>query len=93
MAANKKTANRKYKDSVFRSLFNNKARLLELYNAIKGTKFKDESVIEINTLEDVLFAERKNDISFRVNGKTVVLIEHQSTINENMPLKVHGFVL
>jgi len=93
MAAKKKTANRKYKDSVFRSLFNNKARLLELYNAINGTNYQDESIIEINTLEDVLFSDMKNDISFTINKKTVVLIEHQSTINENMPLKVHGFVL
>ena len=85
-------ANRKYKDSVFRSLFNNKTRLLELYNAINGTNFQDESVIEINTLEDVLFSDMKNDISFTVNKKMVVLIEHQSTINENIPLRVLSYI-
>ncbi|MDR0517915.1 MAG: hypothetical protein LBH25_12805 [Fibromonadaceae bacterium] len=35
-------AKRKYKDSVFISLFSDKKRLLELYNAIEGT-----SVLEI----------------------------------------------
>ena len=85
-------ANRKYKDSVFRSIFNNKASLLELYNAIKGTNFKDESIIEINTLEDVLFTSIKNDISFKVKGKTVVLIEHQSTVEENIPLRMLSYI-
>ena len=31
--------------------------------------------------------ERMNDVSFVVDDKVVVLIEHQSTINENMPLR------
>ena len=31
--------------------------------------------------------EQQNDISFVINGKIVVLIEHQSTINQNMPLR------
>ena len=92
MSAKKKKANRKYKDSVFRSIFNNKTSLLELYNAIKGTNYKDESIIEINTLEDVLFASRKNDISFTVKKKIVVLIEHQSTIDENIPLRILSYI-
>ncbi|MDR0307166.1 MAG: Rpn family recombination-promoting nuclease/putative transposase [Chitinispirillales bacterium] len=32
--------------------------------------------------------EQINDISFVIDGKIVVLIEHQSTINENMPLRM-----
>jgi len=80
-------AKRKYKDSVFTSLFKDKKRLLELYNAIEGTSYKDPNIININTLEGVLFANRHNDISFTIGGKLVVLIEHQSSINENMPLR------
>ena len=83
---------RKYKDSIFRSIFNNRTCLLELYNAVKGTKFKDESIIEINTLEDVLFTSIKNDISFKVNGKTVVLIEHQSTIDKKIALRILSYI-
>ncbi|MDR0518337.1 MAG: Rpn family recombination-promoting nuclease/putative transposase [Fibromonadaceae bacterium] len=80
-------AKRKYKDSVFVSLFSDKKRLLELYNAIEGTSYKDPNVININTLEGVLFPDRQNDISFTIGDKLVVLIEHQSSINENMPLR------
>jgi predicted transposase YdaD len=36
----------------------------------------------------VLYGSQQNDISFTIEGKIVVLIEHQSTINENMPLRM-----
>ena len=85
--------NRKYNDSVFRSIFNNKPTILELYNAIKGTNYKDESMIEINTLKDVLFATIQNDLSFVINKKIVIFIEHQSTINENMPVRFLAYIL
>jgi hypothetical protein len=39
-------------------------------------------------LEDVLFMERINDLSFCIGDKIVVLFEHQSTINPNMPLRL-----
>jgi hypothetical protein len=80
-------AKRKYKDSVFTSLFKDKKRLLELYNALDGTSYKNPNIININTLEGVLFPDRQNDISFTIGDKLVVLIEHQSSINENMPLR------
>ena len=47
--------NRKYKDTVFRRLFNTEEKLLELYNALFGTDYKDWSAIKINTLDNVLF--------------------------------------
>ena len=82
-----KDTNRKYKDSVFRMLFNNKKEALGLYNNLFDTDYTDESLIDIVTLEDVLFIPRKNDVAFTMNGRFVVLVEHQSTINENMPLR------
>jgi predicted transposase YdaD len=36
----------------------------------------------------VLFRKRINDISFTLDGKLIVLIESQSSINENMPLRL-----
>ena len=85
-------ANKQYKDSLFRSLFSNKSSLLELYNALEGTDCQDESVIEINTLQNVLFSSVKNDISFTIDDKIVTVIEHQSTINENMPLRLLSYI-
>ena len=79
--------NIKYKDSVFTLLFGEKDKLIELYNAISGTNYTSNVNLEITTLQDALFLDRKNDISFVIDDKFVVLIEHQSTINENMPLR------
>jgi hypothetical protein len=79
--------NNEYKDSVFTCLFSDEDRLRELYNAIEGSNYNASVKITINTLQDVLFKDRINDISFTLDDKLVVLIEHQSTINYNMPLR------
>ncbi len=79
--------NKKHKDTVFRLLFNNSKEALGLYNNLFDTNYTDESLIDIVTLEDVLFTPRKNDIAFTMNGRFLILLEHQSTINENMPLR------
>ena len=67
-----KTTNGKYKDTVFRMLFNNKKEALGLYNNLFDTDYTDESLIDIVTLEDVLFIPRKNDVAFTMNGRFVV---------------------
>ena len=78
--------NRRYKDRLFRFVFHDKKDLLELYNAINGTDYKDTKELEINTLENVLYLGMKNDLSFLLCS-SINLYEHQSTWNENMPLR------
>ena len=80
--------NKKFKNTVFTALFNNKEKARELYNALANTDYGPETNVEITTLEDVLFMEQMNDISFVIDDRIVVLIEHQSTINKNMPLRM-----
>jgi hypothetical protein len=80
--------NSRYKDSLFSWLFSDPDTLRELYGAIEGIPLDPALPVTINTLEGVLFMERMNDISFEIAGKLVVLIEHQSTINPNMALRV-----
>jgi hypothetical protein len=80
-------ANEKHKDTVFTFLFSNPALLRELYSAIEGITLPPDVPIDINTLSDVLFRRQRNDISFLLNNRLIVLIEHQSTINDNMPLR------
>jgi len=79
-------ANRKYKDSVFTRLFGEKDKLAELYNAINGTSYTPDD-ITVTTLRNVLFMGQINDIAFILRDKLIVLIEHQSSINPNMPLR------
>lgn len=78
--------NRTYKDSLFRLVFERKEDLLDLYNAINGTDYRDVDELEVNVLENALYMGVKNDISFLI-GYTMNLYEHQSTKNENMPLR------
>ena len=78
---------RNYKDSVFRLVFGEPEKMIELYNAIFDTDYPPDTEIDINTIEEVFHKTQKNDISFTLAGKYVVLSEHQSTVNPNMPLR------
>jgi hypothetical protein len=84
--------NTKYKDSVFSLLFSDPNLLRELYCALEGVTLSADVPVVINTLQDVLFLDRINDISFEIGGKLVILIEHQSTINPNMALRLLMYI-
>lgn len=81
--------NKRYRDTVFRDYFNDEERLLSLCNALLGT---DASALKINTLEGTFFDRQKNDISCVVENNFLVLIEHQTTVNENMPFRCLSYV-
>jgi len=82
------TPNREYKSSLFTDYFSDKERLIEAYNAIAGTDFPKTTHIEFKTLGNILHRSQINDIAFVLEDRFIVLIEHQSTINENMPLRL-----
>ena len=77
---------RNYKDSLFRMLFKDKENLLCLYNALNKTDYTDVEGLEITTLENAVYMNYKNDVSF-VFDLELMLYEHQSTVNPNMPLR------
>ena len=81
-------ANRTYKDSLFSLYLSDPQRLIEVYNAIANTDYPPDTPVQMNTLEDVLFKNQINDLSFELDNQMVVLIEHQSTVNENMALRL-----
>ena len=80
------TANRKYKDTVFRMLFSDRKNLLSLYNAINGTAYENPDDLEIVTLENAIYMGMKNDLAFIIDTN-LFLYENQSTYNPNMPLR------
>jgi len=83
----KETGNLKYKDNVFRLLFGNEEKSIELYNAIKGTNYTADKV-KINSLQNpFFFGVLRNDLSFTVEDKLITLLEHQSSLNPNMGLR------
>jgi len=82
------STNKKYKASVFSMLFSDPVILRELYCALEGVSLPVDAVITINTLSDVLFMDRINDISFEIGNRLVIVIEHQASINPNMALRI-----
>ena len=77
---------KKYRDALFRRIFNEKPVLLELYNALNQTDYDDADELIFYTIDDVIYLGYKNDVSFIVRG-TLNLYEHQSTLNPNMPIR------
>ena len=89
--------NRKYKDSVFTDLFGSdrdgKKNFLDLYNALSGNDYKlDKVSLERKVIEQSLYKTFNNDVSWEIDGKLIVLVEHQSTINQNMPFRCLEYV-
>ena len=84
-------ANRQYKSTIFAMLFQDKKRLLELYNALNGTHYTDPALLEVNTLENAIYLGMQNDLSFLIDSR-MYLYEHQSTLNPNMPLRFLFYV-
>lgn len=70
-----------------------KKHFLSLYNALHGTDLQVETTkLERVNLEQVLYMDYYNDIAVLVNGQFIMMIEHQSTINPNMPLRLLEYV-
>lgn len=77
---------RKYKDILFRYVFRDKSDILQLYNAINQTNYTNAEELVVTTMEDVIYIGMKNDLSFLIANE-LNLYEHQSTMNQNMPLR------
>ena len=92
-----KKENRKHKDSLSVDYFSKdrdwKQHFLSLYNALHGTDLQVETTrLERVNLEQVLYMDYYNDIAVMVNDQFIMMIEHQTTINPNMPLRLLEYV-
>ena len=83
-------ANKKYKDSVFVDLFyadeSAEANEISLYNALHEEPLPEGTEIRKIRVENVLYMNFKNDISFLLDSE-LNLYEHQGSYNPNMPLR------
>lgn len=87
----KRNVARNQKDTVFRLLFKDKNKLLELYNALNGTDHRDPDQLEIYTLENAIYMAMKNDLSMILDSE-LNLYEHQGSFNPNMPLRDLSYI-
>ena len=82
-------SNREYKDRLFKFIFGNPENrdwTLSLYNAINGSSYTDASQIRYTTIEDAVYMNMKNDVSFLV-ADTMSFYEQQASFNPNMPMR------
>ncbi|MCI9337670.1 MAG: hypothetical protein HFH93_09035 [Lachnospiraceae bacterium] len=80
-------ANRNVKDRLFCYIFEqDRGALLELYNALNHTDYRDAQALQIVTLDNVVYMSMKNDMAFLLAG-ALNLYEHQSTFCPNLPLR------
>ena len=82
--------NRNYKDRLFIFLFGKEERkdfTLQLYNALNNTNYTNIDDLSFNTLENIIYINMKNDVSFVINNQ-INVYEHQSSYNPNMPLRM-----
>ena len=88
--------NRHYKDSVFVDLFSSdrtaKNNFLALYNALYNTNYQSTAILQNIRLKQTMYMSFANDVSYLVDNKIIVLAEHQSTVNPNMPLRCLEYV-
>ena len=91
-----KRHNRRYKDSVFADLFgedkNAKKNFLALYNTLYAANYHSTSILKNIRLKQTMYMSFANDVSYLVDNKIIVLAEHQSTVNPNMPLRCLEYV-
>jgi len=82
---------RTYKDSLFCDIFRRKDYLQDVYRGLFGLDVSLQE-IQLMTLQGTFFNDEKNDVSFLAGKRQIVLMEHQSTLNENMPLRMFWYM-
>ena len=85
-------SNLQVRDTVFCRFIGTESNLLEIFNAIRKTRYTDASKVMITTLAGSFYSNIKNDISFMLDALIMMLIEHQTTLNPNMPVRLLGYV-
>ena len=93
MKAQEAKVNREFKDGMFRTLFNDKEKMLELYNAVSDEPMGDAAVKDIEelTIETPLYIGSRNDLAFLIDDKSMFFCEQQSTKSGNIALRLSSY--
>ncbi len=87
---------RNHKDTVFVDLFARdemaEQNFRSLYSALYDTELDEDAKIDSVHIENVLYTNMVNDVSYILEDRIIFLAEHQSTINGNMPLRCLSYI-
>ena len=77
-----------FKNFFFVDLFNNEKRAIELFNLFENRNLPENTKVFLCGEKLSKLIALRNDLAFIVEDKFIVVCEHQSTINANMPLRI-----
>ena len=75
-------------DSMLRNYLNDEANMLTICNALCNTDCRNPTEIVFTTSDGTFFSNLKNDLACLFLNHFLILAEYQTTINENMPLRM-----
>ena len=81
----------KYRNTLIRALFQDEKRAIELCNAVTGSDYPEGTKVELCDLDNSL-VWRYNDLAFAIDDQLLFMIEHQSSISPNLPLRFLSYV-
>lgn len=89
LGAEKPLVKRNTKDTVFRDLFNDPRKALELYSVIhpEDTDVTLDDLTDV-TIENVITDQEYNDLGMTIRGKLLLLLEAQSTWTFNIIVRI-----
>ncbi|MCL2014883.1 MAG: hypothetical protein FWG68_01385, partial [Defluviitaleaceae bacterium] len=88
----KNFSGRKYKDTVLRNLYLEPRRAIELFNALENKNYKPTARVKYFDIEDRLLG-RYGDVFCSIEREWLVLSEHMSTFNLNIPLRMLQYLM
>jgi len=74
------------KETLFRTLFHEKFRAIELINAVTGATYTPNTPIVVYSTEKHSLLAPYNEVAYKIMGKLYIFVENSSFINPNMPL-------
>ena len=78
---------RNSKANLFSFVFSSEAALVDLYRVV-GKEINPDEIEHINLSEMLQRTGRYNDTAFRTkDNRLIVFVEHQFTVNKNMPFR------
>jgi hypothetical protein len=83
---------RKYKATLFEYVFRESSRFVDLYEACSGQRISADEITCFDLDSGIVQRDRYNDVSFITNdNRLIYLIEHQSTANANLAVKLGAY--
>jgi len=91
LETSKQKSEAQYGDTLIKALFRDEKRAIELCNAVTGSNYSEDTNVQLCELDNSL-VRRYNDLAFAIDKQLLFMIEHQSGISPNLPLRFLSYI-